>query len=58
MTIQLIRQKKSGKAVYGTFALPFPERAPLVYQSLENADFIIPAGKYPLKSTWSPRFKK
>ncbi len=26
--------------------------------SLENADYLIPAGTYPVESTWSPRFKK
>ena len=28
------------------------------FDTLENADFIIPAGTYPLRLTWSPRFKK
>ena len=32
----------------GTFELP----------TLENADCIIPEGVYPLKMTWSPKFKK
>ena len=26
--------------------------------TLENADYLIPAGRYPLKRTWSPKFKK
>lgn len=26
--------------------------------TLENADFIIPPGTYPLKRTWSPKFNK
>jgi hypothetical protein len=26
--------------------------------TLENADFIIPAGTYIVKRTWSPKFKK
>ena len=30
----------------------------LQYPSLENADYIIPAGKYPVSLTWSPKFKK
>ena len=30
----------------------------LNYPSLENADYIIPAGKYPVSLTWSPKFKK
>ena len=29
-----------------------------LYPTLENADFLIPAGTYPLRLTWSPRFKK
>ena len=29
-----------------------------VCTTLENADYIIPAGTYPLEITWSPRFKK
>ena len=29
-----------------------------VLPTLENAEFIIPEGKYELKTTWSPRFKK
>jgi len=58
MNIQLIREKRSAKAVRGTITLPFEGRSPLSYPTLENADFIIPAGKYPLKMTWSPRFKK
>ena len=28
------------------------------FDTLENADFLIPAGTYPLRLTWSPRFKK
>ena len=26
--------------------------------TLENADFLIPAGTYPVERTWSPRFQK
>ena len=56
MTIKLIREKTRGKAVHGRISLPF--ETPLNYPTLENADFLIPAGTYPLKMTWSPRFKK
>ena len=58
MTIQLIRQKTTGKAVIGQISLPFDPLNPLVYPTLENADFLIPEGTYPLEITWSPRFKK
>ena len=27
-------------------------------KTLENADYLIPEGVYPLRMTWSPRFKK
>ena len=56
-TVTLIRQNKKGKAVYGTLTFPIGERS-FSYPSLENADFIIPAGTYPLNRTWSPKFKK
>jgi hypothetical protein len=26
--------------------------------TLENADYLIPAGTYPIERTWSPKFKK
>ena len=58
MIINLIRQKTQGNAVRGTIELPFDELNPLVYPTLENADYLIPEGTYPLRSTWSPRFKK
>ena len=57
ITVTLTRLKREGKAVRGTIALPF-EKGTLTYPTLENADFLIPAGTYPLKLTWSPRFKK
>ena len=41
----------------GTITLPF-EEGPRSFPTLENADCIIPSGTYPLKRTWSPRFKK
>ena len=40
----------------GEIVLPFKE--PLTYETLENAEFVIPAGTYPLRMTWSPRFRK
>lgn len=57
ITLTLQRNRPKGKAVTGTLTLPFEEgqrSAP----TLENANFIIPAGTYPLDRTWSPKFKK
>ena len=56
VTITLVRKTIKGKAVYGTMTLPFEQ--PIECTTLENADYLIPAGTYPLKKTWSPRFKK
>ncbi len=55
--VTLIRRNKIGKAVNGTITFPIGEKT-FFYPTLENADFIIPAGTYPLNRTWSPRFKK
>jgi len=57
ITVTLQRNSPTGKAVTGTISLPFEEKA-LEYPTLENADFLIPAGTYPLNRTWSPKFKK
>ena len=56
-TITLQRQPPKGKAVPGImrFAIGGTE---LQYNTLENADYIIPAGNYPVSLTWSPKFKK
>jgi len=55
--VTLHRTKTQGKAVRGIISFPIGEKQ-FSYPTLENADFIIPAGRYPLKSTWSPKFKK
>ena len=52
-TIQLRRISRNGKAVRGMMRVNGREIA-----TLENADYIIPCGKYELKMTWSPRFRK
>ena len=52
-TIHLKRHSRIGKAVRGTIT-----GTAHVLPTLENAEFIIPKGKYELKMTWSPRFKK
>ena len=57
ITVTLTRQNKKGNAVYGTLTFPIGERS-FSYPTIENADFLIPSGTYPLERTWSPRFKK
>ena len=56
-TITLIRQPAQGKAVPGTLSFELYGKT-LNFPSLENADFLIPAGTYPVERTWSPKFKK
>ena len=56
-TITLQRQPPKGKAVPGIMRFAIGDKQ-LNYPSLENADYIIPAGKYPVSLTWSPKFKK
>ena len=51
--IRLIRKSKDGKAVRGLMHVNGQEVA-----TLENADYIIPCGTYPLRVTWSPKFKR
>ena len=56
-TLTLRRTRTDGKAVYGQLTVPF-EDGERTFDTLENADYIIPAGTYPLRLTWSPKFKK
>ena len=65
LTIQMTRTRKSGNAVFGKMVLPFSSRPiydrdekDLTIDTLENALYIIPAGTYPLKRTYSYKFKK
>ena len=51
--IRLIRKSKDGKAVRGVMRVDGREIA-----TLENEDYIIPAGTYPIAVTWSPKFKR
>ena len=51
--IHLIRKSKDGKAVRGLMHVNGQEVA-----TLENADYIIPAGTYPIAVTCSPKFKR
>ena len=64
LTLILTRTRQTGKAVLGKLVIPFSQ-IPLsegepdsTVNTIENADFIIPAGKYPLARTWSPKCKK
>ena len=56
-TIQLTRQTTDGNAVNGTLILPLGKDV-LHVATLENADHLIPAGIYPLKMSYSPKFNK
>ena len=62
ITLKLTRLTQSGKAVKGLIVLPLRNRdgssTDFPIDTLENADFLIPTGTYPLRLTWSPRFKK
>ena len=53
VAIRLIRKSKDGKAVRGLMRVNGQEVA-----TLENTDYIIPAGTYPIAVTWSPKFKR
>ena len=52
-SIHLIRTSHSSKAVRGAMRLRETEIA-----TLENEDYIIPCGTYPVRVTWSPKFKR
>ena len=56
-TIQLIRTNRQANAIYGHIDVPY-DRDTIRCATIENADYIIPAGKYQLRSTWSNRFQK
>ena len=52
-TIRLIRKSKESKAVRGLIRMGAQEVV-----TLENADYIIPAGTYSIAVTWSPKFRR
>ena len=54
-TLRLIRTNKAAKAVWGKM---FLGGVPREIATLENADYIIPDGTYPVSVTYSPRFQK
>ena len=58
ITLILQRQNPQHRAVRGTMTIPFDEGHTLVMPTLENADYLIPAGIYPLTKTYSPKFRK
>ena len=70
ITLTLTRTTREGKAIRGKMIVPLSQKPvrdkygdlvkeyDATIETLENADFIIPAGTYRLKHTWSPRFKK
>lgn len=62
MEITLTRTHTNGKAVTGTMTFMMRnrlyEQEQFTLPTLENADFLIPEGTYPVERTWSPRFKK
>ena len=51
--IRLTRISREGKAVRGTMRVNGRDIA-----TLENAEYIIPEGTYPVSVTFSPRFKR
>ena len=51
--IRLTRTSRNGRAVRGCLRVNGQEVA-----TLETADYIIPCGTYPVKVTWSPKFKR
>ena len=51
--IRLTRISREGKAVRGIMRMNGRDIA-----TLENADYIIPVGTYPVSVTFSPRFKR
>ena len=57
-------ERRETKAVHGTMIVPFSllpvgrSDQDITIATLENKDYIIPEGNYPLLQTYSPRFKK
>ena len=62
ITVTLNRNAAQGKAVTGTLAFDLLNKAfdfeRREFNSLENADYIIPAGTYPVERTFSLKFQK
>lgn len=56
-TVLLTRTAINGKAVTGVMTIPMYD-GDVTIKTLENRDFLIPEGTYPLDKTYSPKFKK
>lgn len=54
MNLLLTREPADGRAVRGVLTLSNGQRLP----TLENLDYLIPCGTYPVLVTYSPRFKR
>ena len=57
ITVTLTRKSIEGKAVRGVISFPINGKR-CFYATLENRDYLIAEGTYPLARTWSPKFKK
>lgn len=53
MHLTLTRNMKAGKSILGTISCNGK-----TWLTLENAEYAIPYGVYPLSYTWSPKFKR
>ena len=66
LTITLTRNQRQGNSVHGTLVIPFSQRPlyedepenDVTVNTLENADYLIPEGIYPLRMTYSRKFDK
>ena len=62
LTITLHRNRPKGEAVTGIMALDLVQKDHTLKRyelpTLENADYLIPAGTYPVKRTFSRKFQK
>ena len=62
ITITLNRNRPKGKAVTGILALDLVQKDDSLKRytlpTLENADYLIPAGTYPVERTFSRKFQK
>ena len=57
ITLTLIRVLTAGKAVEGILDIPYGLDT-IRCHTLENADFLIPEGTFPLEMSFSPRFQR
>jgi hypothetical protein len=57
MKLQLIRDEVMDDGVYGHIDI-IGDRDSHRLGTIENLNYLIPPGTYPLKHTWSPKFQK